>query len=129
MKGIKNTISKESFNKSTLKGFIRKGFIDYKDINKTLLTDYTKNKINESTDFNKESVLYFVRDKNLCFIIDSQNKQVFNIVDCKLSQYFDYFISKNKDYKVVNLNNYLPDNIHARGLGIDKIASQNNFSL
>ena len=94
MKGIRQEYSAKSFNKSTLNGFIRKGFISGQDIDKTRITEYTKNKIAQ-VDFD----LLFIRDKQVCFLLDNKNKIVYNCVDCTLQGYFDYFVSKNKKPK------------------------------
>ena len=124
MKGIKQEITKESFNKSTLRGIIRKGFITKGDLDKTSITEFTKSKIKD-LDFD----LCFVRDKNLCFLLNTKSKTIYNCLDCKLTGYFDYFKKQNLDWQVVDLESIHPDNLHSRGLGIDKIASDNNFTL
>ncbi len=124
MKGIKQEITKASFSKSTLKGVIRKGFISKADLDKTNLTDYTKDKI-KGVSFD----LCFVRDKNLCFMLNTKTKTIYNCKDCKLNGYFDYFASQNKDWKIEHLENIHPDNLHSRGLGVEKTASQNGFTL
>ena len=132
MKGIKNAIDKSSFSKSTLGGIIRKGFIGINDLDKTKLLDYTKSVINQVVDNNKidnKSVLLFIRDKNFCFLLDNKNKVIYRAVDCNVSGYYDYFISKNPDYKSVDIEKAHPDNIRARGLSVDKIASNNNFTF
>lgn len=132
MKGIKQDINKTSFSKSTLNGIIRKGFISINDLDKTKLLDYTKSVINQVVDNNKldcKSVLLFIRDKNLCFILDNKNKVIYRAADCNLQGYYDYFINKNVDYKSVDIEKAHPDNIRARGLSVEKIASNNGFTL
>ena len=124
MKGIKQEITKASFNKSTLKGVIRKGFITKVDFEKTSLSDYTKKAV-ESVDFD----LCFIRDKNLCFLLNTKSKVIYNCIDCRLNQYFDYFVKQNHDWKVVELENIHPANLFSRGLSVEKIASNNNFTL
>lgn len=124
MKGIKQDITKASFAKSTLKGCIRKGFITSADIEKTKLTSYTIEKIKQ-VDFD----LLFVRDKQVCFLLDSKNKIVYNCKDCTLTGYVDYFISKNNDYKVIDLQDVHPADLRARGLAVDKIAESKGFTL
>lgn len=123
MKGIKNSITKESFSKSTLKGIIRKGFITSNDLENTSLTEHTKKAIS-----NIKYNLLFVRDKQVLFLLDNENKVVY---DCQstLPQYLDYFISKNNDYKVEKLENIMPHDLRKRGLSVEKIASNNNFTL
>ena len=123
MKGVKNSITKESFSKSTLRGVIRKGFITKADLENTSLTDYTKKAI-ESVDFN----LLFIRDKQCLFLLDNKNKVVY---DCQstLPQYLDYFMEKNTDYQKQVLENIHPADLRKRGLSVEKVASENNFTL
>ena len=123
MKGIKNSISKESFSKSTLRGVIRKGFITKADLENTSLTDYTKKSI-ESINYN----LLFVRDKQVLFLLNNKDKIVY---DCQssLPQYLEYFMEKNKDYTKQVLENVHPADLRKRGLSVEKIASDNNFTL
>ena len=128
MKGIKNSITKESFSKSTLKGIIRKGFITDKDLDNTSLTQHTKSIITHYLDSGLSFDLYFVRDKQVLFILDNKNKVVY---DCQssLGQYLDYFVSKNQDYKVEKLDNVHPLDLRKRGLSVEKIANQSGFTL
>ena len=123
MKGIKNSITKESFSKSTLKGIIRKGFITKSDLDKTSLTEHTKKAVE-----NIDCDLLFVRDKQCLFCLDNKNKIVY---DCQssLGGYLDYFVSKNNNYKVEKIDNVHPLDLRKRGLSVEKIASDNNFTL
>lgn len=134
MKGIKQEYSAKSFSKSTLQGVIRKGFISMEDIDKTSLTEYSKARIKEVIDWQEKEEkhnidLLFIRDKQVCFLIDSKDKIVFNCIDCTLQGYYNYFINKNNDYKVQDLPNMHPDNLRARGLSVEKIASDKGFTL
>ena len=132
MKGIKKAIDKTSFNKSTLKGFIRKGFVGIVDFDKTKLTDYTKSKLTDfikSQDEKKKTVdLFFVRDKQVVFCLDTKSKIVY---DCQstLGAYFDYFVKQNSDYKIEKLENIHPTDLRARGLSVDKLANESGFCL
>lgn len=129
MKGIKNAITSASFNKSTLRGVIRKGFITDNDLDNTSLTQHTKSAIAHYLDSGLCFDLYFVRDKQVVFILDNKNKIVY---DCQssLSAYFDYFVEKNKNtYTVEKLDNIHPLDLRKRGLSVEKLASQNNFVL
>ena len=124
MKGIKNSISKESFNRSTLRGIIRKGFITKADFDKTKLTEHTKQVASGLS-----ADLFFVRDKNLCFGLDTKNKVIYKVADCALAQYADYVIKQNKDWSVENIDNVHPADLRSRGLAVEKVAESAGFTL
>lgn len=123
MRGQKNTISKASFNRSTLKGVIRKGFISPNDIEKTNLPQYTRDEIKQ---YLKKESLLFVRDKQCLFIISGS--EVYFSGDSNLLQYIEYFKSKNPQYSYIE-KQWTPSDLRARGLAVEKIAEQNGFSL
>lgn len=125
MKGIRQAITKDSFKKSTLAGVIRKGFVSGADIDSTKLTDKTKQAIAGLSGAD----LFFVRDKWLCFAMDTKNKVLFCPSDCGLADYAKYFIDKNPDYKVQDIGQVHPADIHARGLAVDKVAQSKGFVL
>lgn len=122
-RGQKNIIDKASFNRSTLRGVIRKGFIAPSDIEKTSLPQYTRDEIKQY--LTKEALL-FVRDKQCLFIIAGD--KVYFSGDSNLLQYIEYFKSKNPQYLYIE-KQWTPSDLRTRGLAVEKIAEQNGFSL
>lgn len=124
-RGIKKEIDGSSFARSTLSGIIRKGFVRVDELDKTKLMDLTRQVAGKLT-----VDLLFVRDKWLCFGLDTKTKTIYKINDCQLRQYVDYFIIKNNDWSVVEVDEKThPADIHARTSGVSKVAVDNGFIL
>lgn len=133
-----NQLTKSDFNKSVAHGLIKRGFFSYAEFtnilsggadNKFKLSDSTINNLNKfiaDKKLNTESLVLFIRESAVVFMLDSSNKTIYKFNSNVF--YADKVIADNADWKAVVVDN-INDLTRNRATSIDTFGASYGFNI
>lgn len=131
-------LTKSDFNKSVAHNLIKRGFFSYAEYSNILgggadnkfkiskLTSDNVNKFIADNKLNIKSLILFIREAVVVFILDTSNKTIYKLNSNVF--YADKFIADNSDWQVVVVDNINDLKVN-RATNVDTMGASYGFNI